>query len=176
MEIISHRRHAFDYFEICLEGKDTPTLFQPASYLSLTEALVFSAIQAPVQFCQLLLACHSSSPDCVLASIWADRPTRGDPNAEALPSKSLTPKAFSAFLTEVWNKELTSSPNGATNRLFFPRSCHRCLAPAPSLQCSDVSATVRTLRSQLPSASLWLLCLPCLCVWPFFRIHLSFSI
>jgi hypothetical protein len=58
----------------------------------------------------------------------------------------------------------------------FPRSRLRCLAPAPSLQFSDVSATVRSLLSQLPSASLWLLCLPCLCVRPFFRIHLSFSI
>jgi hypothetical protein len=120
VEIISLRRHAFNYSEICLEGKDTPTLFQPTSSLSEAEALVFSAIQALGQSCLLLLACHSSSPGCVLARLWADRPTRGDPNAEALPSKSLAAKAFSAFLTEVWNKELTSSPNGATTRLFFP--------------------------------------------------------
>ena len=48
LEIISLRRHAFKYFEIWLEGTDTPILLQPASSLSLTEVHVFSAIQAPV--------------------------------------------------------------------------------------------------------------------------------
>ena len=71
-------------------------------------------------FSHVLIACHSSSPGCVLARHSAGHPTRGEPNAEAIPSKSLTKNVISAFLAEIWNKKGISSPNGATTRLFFP--------------------------------------------------------
>jgi hypothetical protein len=131
-------------------------LFQPAPSLSLTEAHVFSAIQALGQSFLLLLACHSSSPGCVLARLWAGNPKKVEPNIEAIQSKSLAKTDISAFLAEIWHKEISQWRNYST---VFPRSFLCCLALAPSLKCSDVPATVRTLRSQLPSASLWFLCL-----------------
>jgi hypothetical protein len=92
--------------------------FQPAS--SLTKAHVFSAIQALGQSCQLLLACHSSFPGCILARLWVGHPTKGEHNVEAIQSKFLAKNVISAFLAEIWHTEWISSPNGTTTRLLFP--------------------------------------------------------
>jgi hypothetical protein len=135
VEIISHLRHAFNYFKIWLEGKDTPMFLLPVSSLSLTEGHVFSAIQALGQSCQLLLACHSFSSGCVLARLWAGHPTKGEPNAKAIQSKSLANNIISAFMAEMWHKEWISSPNGATTRLFYPKF--------PLLPCSCATSQIQ---------------------------------
>jgi hypothetical protein len=95
-------------------------LFQPAPSLSLTEAHVFSAIQALGQSFLLLLACHSSSPGCVLARLWAGNPTKVEPNIEAIQSKSLAKTDISAFLAEIWHEEGISQWRNYST--VFPRS------------------------------------------------------
>ena len=77
------------------------------------------------------------------------------PPVKLLNIPELPPWAIKVFISSMLGF-LSQCRNYST---VFPRSFLCCLALAPSLKCSDVSAIVRTLRSQLPSASLWFLCL-----------------
>lgn len=70
---------------------------------------------------------------------------------------------MSAFLSEIWHIRWACSPNGTAPRVIFSYvSSAAFLMPHRSMQW--FSALVRTLHSQLPSVSLWILCtLICAC-------------